>query len=117
MSRGRQVFGELKMVGADIDGNLREGQTFSYPTYTCAHCSTMVVMRPNRERPRKSCMSCGGWICEKKQICNEHCTPLYELSQNGGEDTVGGEYAKYLPAVMAGVESIKEAEEKGLILP
>lgn len=51
-----------------------------YPTYTCAHCCNVVVMRPDRVRPRVSCLSCGRWICETTKACATDCTPLDELA-------------------------------------
>ena len=115
--RGSNKFGELTLVGCDLDGNLMEGRR-SYPTYTCGHCSKVVVIRPDRERPRTTCMACGGWICEKSEICNTHCTPLHALSHNGMDlDRPNSPHVKYLPAIMAGVESVNEAHRLGLVNP
>lgn len=86
----------------------------TYPTYTCGHCSNVVVMRPDRVRERVKCKSCGKTICEKTELCATHCTPLPELARDHFEGA--GEWKKYVPAIMQGVETKEEAVKKGLIL-
>ena len=52
------------------------------PTYTCEHCPQVVVMNPNRRRPRGYCKKCDGYICDR---CNgilaatRECTPYAKL--------------------------------------
>ena len=55
------------------------GEEKSYPTYTCGHCNVVVMLRPDRKRPRKRCLSCGKLVCERTKICAEDCTPLRDL--------------------------------------
>lgn len=50
------------------------------PTYTCAHCSRVVVLNPGRKRPRAHCLRCQRWICETTKQCSTICTPLHELA-------------------------------------
>jgi hypothetical protein len=38
---------------------------FEAPTYTCSHCSSVVVMNPNRQRERAYCMGCDHMICDR----------------------------------------------------
>lgn len=91
------------------------GVTKHYPAYTCGHCSNVIVMRPNRVRERKRCLSCARLICEMSDICASHCTPLFALAQDHFESS--GEFGKYVPAIMSGVMSKEEAHQKGLINP
>jgi hypothetical protein len=90
------------------NGNIKR-----YPCYTCGHCSNVVILRPDRNRPRKSCLQCGRWLCEKSEICNTHCTPLHALAKDHFENA--GEFGKYVPAIMKGVTSVREAERLGLV--
>ena len=34
------------------------------PTYTCAHCRSLVVLNPTRRRERAFCKRCEYWICD-----------------------------------------------------
>lgn len=83
------------------------------PVYTCGHCSNIIALREDRFRERTRCLSCGRLICEKSEICNTHCTPIHRLASDGFEGK--GEWAKYVPAIMAGVTTKEEAQEKGLV--
>ncbi len=109
----RNQMGVLEMEGCDLDGRPIIGKA-EYPTYTCAHCSKVVVMRPDRERPRTMCYQCGQWICESSEVCSAGCTPLIPLADNGWHDPTG-RWTRFLPAIMNGVGSIKEAVRLGLI--
>ena len=37
---------------------------FESPTYTCSHCEAVVVMNPDRSRPRTWCKKCDHYICD-----------------------------------------------------
>jgi len=37
---------------------------FEGPTYTCSHCTRVVVMEPQRTRERSFCMGCAHNICD-----------------------------------------------------
>jgi hypothetical protein len=54
------------------------GITYESATYTCSHCHTIVILNPNRSRPRNKCMKCFKRICDNP-ICNMDCKPLVEL--------------------------------------
>lgn len=101
--------GELTYSGCDIDGNSRPGQTFVYPFYICGHCSTTIVLREDRTRPRQRCLSCKKLICEKNEICRTHCTPLQELGIDHFEGR--GDRVRYVSAVMSGATTLAEAEK------
>lgn len=96
----------------DQNGGMQE-----LPTYTCAHCSSVVLMNPNRKRERKRCLKCFGTLCEKNLICIQDCTPLPELARDHFEGDAAKRWGKLVPAIMAGCTSVDEAEKKGLIIP
>lgn len=102
-----QKFGELTIQ----DG----GKIKTYPTYCCGHCSDVVVMREDRKRERFKCQSCQKLICERKEICLKHCTPIHALARDHFE-TKNPEYKKYANAILEGLETVEEAEKSGLIL-
>lgn len=100
----------------EISGVDENGMPFSrsIPVYTCGHCSSVVALRKDRTRPRNDCLTCGRIICEKSEICNTHCTPIHKLANNG--DMQHPRFGKFIPAIMAGVTDVGEAEKKGLII-
>lgn len=98
--------GELTMMDGD-------GRMVTYPTYTCGHCSNVVVMRKDRLRDRTKCLPCGKWLCEDKAICREQCTPLYRLADDRFENA--GVHGKLLGAIMAGATTVEEGHSLGLI--
>lgn len=40
------------------------GSLLELPTYTCTHCQNVVVMNPERIRPRITCRGCKHMICD-----------------------------------------------------
>jgi hypothetical protein len=98
----------LETWGSDLEGNHILGKR-EYMCYTCGHCSTPVLMNPGRERPRKTCLSCGRWVCEQHEICMQDCTPIYSLADNHFEDA--GKWSKWVKPIMHGATSVAEAEK------
>lgn len=103
--------GEITISGADLDGKPILG-TVTYPFYACGHCSASVVMRPDRSRERKRCLSCGRWICETNELCNTDCTPLYSLADDHFEGAT--KWTGKVNAIMTGVTTLKDAFMKGI---
>ncbi len=91
------------------------GQTVTrrVPTYTCGHCSTPVVMRPDRIRERKRCSVCRRLICETNELCSMDCTPIHSLARDHFE--ADPRWTRLAPAILAGCTTEKEAREKGLL--
>jgi hypothetical protein len=114
MSGVKNEFGELVLQGCDLDGNLTAG-IHRYATYTCGHCTTVVVMRSGRQRPRLKCVGCAKWLCEQNELCHTQCTPLHEMAKDRFENA--GRYGTLVPAIMQGVTSVEDGVERGLILP
>lgn len=92
------------------------GRMSVIPTYTCGHCSDVVLMRPERTRPRVRCPHCWRFICEMKPICRAGCTPLHELAKDHFEGSRSKEWGRFVPAIMAGATSEEEGLQKGLIV-
>lgn len=105
-------FGELTMHGCDIEGN-EDGKTHRYATYTCGHCSSVVVMRPDRTRERVRCQTCDKLLCEKNELCRTACTPIHALARDHFEGDP--KWTRLVPALMAGATSEEEAIRRGLI--
>ncbi len=83
------------------------------PTYTCGHCTDVVQMNPQRVRERTRCKKCMRLICERKQLCQMDCTPMYAMSQDRFEGA--GKHSRLVPAIMAGCSTESEAAQLGLI--
>ncbi len=108
----KNQMGVLTLTGSDLDGNAILGQA-EYATFTCGHCSNIVVMRPDRVRPREMCFSCGKWICEKNELCALFCTPLTALADDGME--APEKWKRLVPAIMGGANSVDQAVKLGLL--
>jgi hypothetical protein len=54
-----------------------EGQHWESATATCAHCGTLVVLNPDRTRPRGYCRSCDAYVCDSPACAD--CRPFAKL--------------------------------------
>lgn len=54
------------------------GVTFESATVTCAHCHALVVLNPNRSRPRNWCPKCDAYVCDDIG-CAEHVKSMDEI--------------------------------------
>ena len=57
--QGPQGAGYLELDGRPCGSGLAE-----FDTYTCTHCSRVVVMNPARTRARYKCHGCNHHICD-----------------------------------------------------
>lgn len=57
------------------------GETFESATVTCAHCNTIVILNPDRTRPRNYCPKCDQYICDSP-VCGLECNPFARLIDN-----------------------------------
>jgi hypothetical protein len=48
---------------------------FESATIRCCHCGTMVILNPDRSRPRGYCSRCDHYVCDNP-ICSMQCNPL-----------------------------------------
>lgn len=59
-------------------------------TYTCSHCNAIVIMRPERIRPREVCRKCMHVVCDR---CSLWCSPFAKIADavaDGKYATVAG---------------------------
>ena len=96
-------------MGELIRFNAITGKSEVLPTYTCGHCSDIVLMNPNRTRERRKCLKCGHTICEKKSICITECTPLPELARDHVEGRLGKKWGQLVPGIMRGARTVEDA--------
>lgn len=54
-----------------------EGTVFESATATCVHCNSIVVLNPDRKRPRGYCRKCDDYICDSCQASD--CRPYTQL--------------------------------------
>ncbi len=61
---------------------------FEISTFTCSHCPRIVIMNPERTRPREWCSGCDQYICDfcaavkaKTGICKTYEQVLEELQE------------------------------------
>lgn len=108
--RPQNTFGEYTVSSLD-------GQSQTFPTFTCGHCSNITVMHAFRERPRNLCFACQKWICEEKELCNLGCTPLSRLADDNFElSPKTRKYGEFVPAIMAGASTLDEAHSMGIVI-
>jgi ribosomal protein S27E len=103
--RGEDQIGEVIISGP-------EG-TKRFPTYTCGHCTQVVVMRMDRTRERLRCKTCGKLLCESNELCRKSCTPMHALAKDHFE--ASEKWTSLVPAIMGGATSEEEAVKRGLI--
>lgn len=53
--------------------DVRQGMTFESATVTCCHCNAVVILNPDRTRPRGYCAKCDQYVCDKPG-CSLECT-------------------------------------------
>lgn len=55
------------------------GTVFESATITCCHCQTVVILNPDRTRPRGYCQKCDHYICDNP-VCHLECRPFKALA-------------------------------------
>ena len=53
-------------------------QTFESATVTCCHCNAVVILNPDRTRPRAYCAKCDQYHCDSP-ACGLECRPFQRL--------------------------------------
>ncbi len=51
------------------------GMKFESATVTCSHCHAVVILNPDRSRPRHYCPKCDHYVCDKLE-CVVACNPM-----------------------------------------
>lgn len=54
---------------------VKEGQLFESATITCSHCHAVVILNPDRSRPRNYCSKCDHYVCDNP-LCIIVCNPM-----------------------------------------
>lgn len=57
------------------DNRANGGVLQELKTSTCAHCNAVVVLHPQRTRPREYCRKCDSYVCDKAG-CIVNCIPM-----------------------------------------
>ncbi len=52
-----------------------ERGVFESATKTCCHCNAVVVLNPDRTRPRGYCRKCDAYVCDNPG-CSTECVPF-----------------------------------------
>ena len=60
----RSLEGELIIDHRAGDGVPGLPRLFEAPTITCSHCQAVVIVNPDRQRPRAFCSQCDRYICD-----------------------------------------------------
>lgn len=55
-----------------------EGASYESPTITCCHCGTVVILNPQRTRPRNHCRKCDKYVCDNP-ACSLDCKPFNQV--------------------------------------
>lgn len=96
--------GYLEVDQRAVDTPLPPGvqRHFEADTYTCTHCSAVVVMNPLRKRERYKCKSCNHHICD-------NCAA--EMVAGGLCKTMAQKFEEYMERVT------RQPEPSSIILP
>ena len=57
---------EIKRIDSDLPVSIGRAR-FEAPTYTCSHCTRVVILNPLRQRERGYCSKCDHYVCDE---CN-----------------------------------------------
>jgi len=66
---------ELAAAGLKHLQPMPAGVTWESATVTCAHCGVIVILNPNRSRPRGYCRKCDSYVCDHPD-CSKECAPV-----------------------------------------
>ena len=78
-------------VGGPVVG---ENALFEAATITCSHCRAIVIVNPDRTRPRAYCRSCDHYICD---VCGKAlqvtgiCRPFKQVIEDVQELAIKGD--------------------------
>lgn len=53
-----------------------EGTVFEAPTLTCSHCQRLVILNPERKRPRNYCYAGDHYVCDLPGCNTGTCTSI-----------------------------------------
>lgn len=53
----------------------RGGKKAESATVTCSHCGAIVILNPDRKRPRGYCWHCDHYVCDNPR-CGLECKPF-----------------------------------------
>lgn len=57
------------------DERVSGGELLEVATACCKHCNAVVMLNPQRTRPREYCHKCDGYVCDKGG-CIVNCIPM-----------------------------------------
>lgn len=82
--------GYLEVDQRNVEAALPPGAVryFETDTYTCTHCSSVVILNPNRKRERYKCAGCQHHICDEcaaKRIAGEPCRTFLQVANEALE--------------------------------
>lgn len=67
---------------------------FEAPTYTCNHCSRVVIINPARTRPKEYCRKCDHYICDGCSAImakTKECKTFDQIIEETQEDAENGQ--------------------------
>ena len=71
-------------------------QLFESATVTCSHCGVIVVLNPDRTRPRGYCAKCDHYVCDNPG-CGLECRPFKKLIEELQNDAVNSLAPQFIP--------------------
>lgn len=75
----------------ELDGRPAGGPLVERATYTCTHCSAVVVMNPDRTRERYKCRGCNHLICDGCAALRAAGAPCHTVQQKFDESCTAAE--------------------------
>ena len=67
-----------------VDNRKSGGELFECATVTCCHCGVIVILNPDRERPRNYCRKCDNYVCDNPN-CSKECAPKHKTFDHAQE--------------------------------
>lgn len=67
----------IQQSGKDVP-IVGEGKKYESATVTCSHCHAVVILNPDRSRPRHHCRKCDHYVCDQAG-CAVECQPMNKV--------------------------------------
>lgn len=75
------------------------GKLFESATVTCSHCNAVVVLNPDRTRPRGYCAKCDHYVCDHP-ACGLECTPFKQILEDLQNEAVNRLVPQFVPLLL-----------------
>lgn len=87
-------------IAAGLPADAGRG-VFESATVTCRHCQRIVILNPDRSRPREYCLGCNHYICDSCAAIavKAGCVPFAKVLDLAEAAIVKAEASTFIPMI------------------